>query len=277
MCACCRMCGRRCESFAHSHIIPRAFTPKDDNGSKSTVTVGGDGLTKRHPAGIWDEEILCPDCESRLGKYDQYAVNVFRDKKGVEWLTCADGLRTAYFKNVERRLLRGFIASVLWRCSVSNVAECLKINIGEVYKKRIADDLMNNGRFDYIDSLTFVLTDRILTHLLMLPTRKDIPTHGGGNVNGYRMNLPGLMFYISLDQRAHPLTTVRGVLTCDGQERLAATSLSARSEGLPCIIPDIGQDADAINELLPIVASHKQNKDLWRSSLITRGVKKDRA
>ena len=261
------MCGVECANFAHSHIVPRAFTPKNDVGRREVIAAGGDGLYKKRPNGIWDETILCNACEKRLGKYDQYAVDVFRDKKNAKWLMCFDGLRIAYFPAVNRRLLRGFLASLLWRFSVSQVEECKKVFIGAAYEERIAHDLFYDGSFSYIDSLVFVLKNSILTHMIATPVKKHFKVKGGERVNGYSLNLPGLAFYTSLDQRKHPLVGGPSVFDCGGEKIVGTLSLAECLEDYPYVIPDIGKDEEAIAEILPVVASHKKNKDHWFAAL----------
>ena len=261
------MCGVECDNFAHSHIVPRAFTPCDDVGRRKVFAAGGDGLYKKRPCGIWDETILCNACEERLGKYDQYAVDIFRDKKNAKWLTCCDGLQIAYFTAVKRRLLRGFLASLLWRFSVSQVDECKKVFIGAAYEERIAHDLLHDGLFSYIDTLVFVLKNSIMTHLVATPAKTRFVGENGDYANGYRLNLPGLVFYVSLDRRKHPLVGGPGIFDCGDKKFIGSLSLAEYLDDCPYVIPDIGQDADAIAEILPIFAAHKNNKDRWYAEL----------
>jgi hypothetical protein len=71
---------------------------------------------------IYDSQILCYNCEQGiLGPLDDYAIKIMRDKGGAFRidLPAEAPIGIWVFTNVEKRNIRAFIASVLWRSSVS--------------------------------------------------------------------------------------------------------------------------------------------------------------
>jgi hypothetical protein len=78
--------------------------------------------------GIFDREILCADCDGKLGDLDNYAVTVcrlFRAKRTI----ADDGLFEML--NVDGNRFATFVLSVLWRASISNRIEVSKVSLGQ--------------------------------------------------------------------------------------------------------------------------------------------------
>ena len=110
-------------------------------------------------------------------------------------------------RNVDRRRLRAFFASLLWRCHVSTLQEFSLVDIGQKYERLIRDELLQertlkHGKYDYIDALAFSFTS-IAHECLTMPFKKRYCVNGL-SANGYTFQLPHLEFRVSIDQRRNP-------------------------------------------------------------------------
>ena len=70
----CLFCGRDRKLIA-AHIIPRGFYPSPtEEGTPRLVTNTEGTWPKKSPTGVYDEEILCAECDGYLGTFDQHAL-----------------------------------------------------------------------------------------------------------------------------------------------------------------------------------------------------------
>lgn len=237
----CKLCNKPCEHFAKSHLIPWGFQSRCEwANDMSLVSVGS--RSRRMRKGVYDEHILCDGCEhDYFHDPDTYAIEIFRDHKGgIKQEVCfADGRKCLYyiFRDVNRRLLRAFFASVLWRCSVSNLECVSSVRIGKRYEERITNDLKNKGFFNWIDAIGIVFDsdnqDVIIQGMndgFVLPEKTQIK-YANRVANGYNIYLPKMKFCVSLDQRINPFAIM-------GDE------LARFVDGFENVSPSLAQDND---------------------------------
>ena len=210
----CCLCGQNCDAFAKSHLIPSGFSSRGKYAHQMSLMAEGH-MPKRLRDGVYDCRIFCQDCEHRYFQDpDDYGIKIYRDFKWAEHneVLASNGQvgRWWLFPDVNRYLLRAFIASVLWRCSVSSQDGVRDFKLGDYYEDRIADDLKHGGRFEYVDAVAIVfeasnLPEAIqgVNESLILP-QKVILKHNGNEANGFDLWLPRLHFRISLDCRPNP-------------------------------------------------------------------------
>jgi hypothetical protein len=125
----CRLCLQE-KKLVKAHIIPEHFYTNlyNEKGQYVEVHVNKDKSerTKKRLKGIWDNTILCGDCDNTiLGKLDDYAAKIFwgyrnqqlnikefqrPDQPLVQW-------RTAY--GIDTARIKLFFLSVLWRAHIS--------------------------------------------------------------------------------------------------------------------------------------------------------------
>lgn len=105
---------------------------------------------------IYDQTICCPDCEHKfLEPLDDYAIKQLRDKQNATYhsINVSEAAMGFYlFKNTDRQKLLQFIASLLWRCSVSTQLEIKDFYIGTDLENRIAQDLFHGQPIRYLDA-----------------------------------------------------------------------------------------------------------------------------
>ncbi len=142
----CKYCGEY-KQLCSAHIIPKSFynlkenkkfISLSDNGTKDLITCQN---------GFKDDNILCSDCDKKLGIYDKYAKEILYDK-----IPKCRKFNTPLFLMTDEQFdyqkMRFFFISLLWRASISQKDACSQISLGSKYenialnilKDNIADD-----------------------------------------------------------------------------------------------------------------------------------------
>jgi hypothetical protein len=110
--------GLNCSNTAliNAHILPQGFA-RLIRASKEVelLRIANDGVGRAFPQlGTTDRNLLCADCDRKLGKNDEYAVDVCRKFD-------PDSPRSNPFeiKSVDTERFSKFILSYLWRASLS--------------------------------------------------------------------------------------------------------------------------------------------------------------
>ena len=114
----CKLCRNQWE-LCKSHAIPDAhFKQIIRRSAGKAVSITDDECTpNQYTHDGWQTYMLCKDCENLFNKtYDEYGINLLRDLKN-DATYGSDGLT---FKNIDRKKLRMFLLSILWRISESN-------------------------------------------------------------------------------------------------------------------------------------------------------------
>lgn len=151
------------------------------------------------------------DCEHDiLMPLDDYAIKVLRDKEGViETVTHPKNKdnKLYIFSNIDKKKLRLFFTSIMWRASVSKQLEVKALTVGNIYEERIRYDLLNKGAAEYIDVFVSFLTDPMHNAFFLpyrkkfkpIDTRRDIQ-----NINGWVLQFPNIHILLSIDKRRLP-------------------------------------------------------------------------
>ena len=233
----CKLCKKECTKAAKSHIVSRGFFPKGPTG-KLLRTADGNGASRKLADALWDDNLVCQSCEHEVfAPLDEYAINVFSRMVSAKRWREGEGSEVAVFENVNRRMLRAFLGSLLWRCSASELPECRCIDVGRVYAERIAGDLLSEGKLSYIDAIVIYLTGN-LHGGVVLSGRTRLGQRNDFHINGFNISIPHLNFLISLDQRPHPLKDAfDGKLHLNGKTITGSMSLSMDKDGYSYVLP----------------------------------------
>jgi hypothetical protein len=127
----CKLCHRK-KTLRKSHIIPEwAYTALYDQDHKYFMISSFDDRIKFKYQGEY-EELLCDDCESYLGEFDEYGRNVMLNRPGER--DC--GLSTFFeddtivVEGVQYAEMKLFQLSVLWRAGISSRDFFDKVQLG---------------------------------------------------------------------------------------------------------------------------------------------------
>ncbi|MCX7546308.1 hypothetical protein [Marinicella gelatinilytica] len=167
-------------------------------------------------------------------------------------------------------MLKGFVGSLLWRISASNLMEFKKLRLSNQYFNLISQDLLNDGGFKFIDAVIFFLTSEMHS-IFNAPKRVLIPPfEATGNsklISGWKIEMPNIVFYvfnISFDLQKNRLFHYWKIPSKANNKlptSKASNSLDATNLGYSLIIPEIFKSDRMIDDLINILESHKVKRD----------------
>ena len=118
----CLLCQEE-KKLVRAHIIPRAFYRLDhtDRRPARLVTNVSGRHTKKVPIGIYDDGIVCEECEHLFSPWDDYAAEIFLHQWGEFRPIRGDGKDIALVRETySYTKLKMFFISLLWRAGVSS-------------------------------------------------------------------------------------------------------------------------------------------------------------
>lgn len=149
----CRLCQQHRE-LCDSHALPNSlfnYILRKSDGKAIAVTDDPTTPTQ-YTADTWDTELLCQDCEESLNnRYDRYGMAVFRGHIG----TVSRGSAGVTITGVDRRRLRMFFLSVLWRISISSHPSYSNIDLPYAWEEELHDALRTDR---HVPSARFTVT-----------------------------------------------------------------------------------------------------------------------
>lgn len=206
----CLLCGQETERLARAHIFSLGFFNGLPTKARVNTISLSDSAGRKLQSALYDANIICDGCEHGIMQpLDDYAIKVIRDKKRAFRIPLPAKLPLGMFvfEGVDKRRIRAFLASVLWRCSVSTQLEVSDISIGSVYENRIRQDLLASGEFTYVDMVLFYLTHP-MHRAFLLPVQKHLRpldmNRDYQRINGWVLQFPNISITVSLDKRPHP-------------------------------------------------------------------------
>jgi len=133
----CKLCLQDKPLIQESHIIPRGFFRNaSDNidkefgsvkpGDKASWLYSKESKSKQIQCGIYVADILCKDCEQKLGILDNYGQTILLAEKNVE----KDDKKNLWkVPNINYKKLKLFFISVLWRSHICNHSFFSAVNL----------------------------------------------------------------------------------------------------------------------------------------------------
>lgn len=136
----CKLCLRS-TTLCDSHALPNSLFNYilRKNDGKAIVIVDDAHTPIRYSSDTWDVQLLCADCERLLNqRYDAYGMSVFRGHQGKVIL---DSVGVNLLR-IDRRRLRMFFLSVLWRISVSSHPNYSNIDLPFLWEEDLRSALL---------------------------------------------------------------------------------------------------------------------------------------
>lgn len=201
----CKYCSES-DNFIRAHVIPEAFFRELREGQRPPLLVAampGD-FPKRAPIGVYDEEILCEQCERSFLAADTYGIDVFlkRFDDAFEPVRVKGETLVHIASSVDKQLLLRFFVSVLWRASVSSHEFFRSVKLGpyeHAALKMLRDSNANvPSAFDAVLSRWDDAKDANLPVTAMLNPRRE----RWDGVNAYRLYLGRIIAYVKMDKRS---------------------------------------------------------------------------
>ena len=213
----CQLC-RQEVPLIDAHIIPRPFFRTKEPGGVPKFLSNTDGAyPKRAPIGIYDPGILCAICDGRLGRWDEYGIDLFLQRL-VDFAPVVERGEIVAFRqeSFDYARLRLFLLSVLWRAHLSSHDMFRRVDLGErAVRLRELIDSETPG-----DSTEFSITLSAFTVKGQIPTigipLADPFMETWDGVRSCRISFGVVTAYISVDAAPlPPALMTMGVI--DGQ------------------------------------------------------------
>jgi hypothetical protein len=199
----CKLC-KQVKRFAKAHIIPRSFFLGARGGSKhwSEARQGDAMPVAIWQNGVWDEAILCTDCDNSFSPWDDYGFKVLGNPPGNDLFPKDDSdVQPFVLKDIDYGRLKLFVLSVLWRASVSSKPFFARIQLGK-HEATIADMIQkkNPGSCDQFPVVIGRLVCQQFPNAVFPPRNQRSPE----GVNFNLLFLPSIKIMVKVDRRPLP-------------------------------------------------------------------------
>ena len=200
----CRLCGLK-RKLIKAHVIPEAFFRVFRADGKTPLSVSNaeeNPFPKRSPIGVYDEGILCLECEKKFGQVDGYGVEALLSKFNELFRPVIDRGNTVAYQaeDINQDLLLRFFVATLWRASVSTHTFYRRVSLGnyENVAKNVIDlsQIVPSVFGVVLSSWPAINSSKTITYGLMDPFREKYD-----GVNTYRVYFGQVVAYIRVDKR----------------------------------------------------------------------------
>jgi hypothetical protein len=149
----CKLCLLEKVLHKESHIIPRFLIRenlKNEKGKLTPISISTKSnsineLGQISSNGYSEYNILCIECESKIGFYEDYVAKIIYTNPSIRISPIKTEVQftnikaTAIrFSNVDKGKLKLFLLSIIWRCSISKISVFENVKLG-TYKNKIRE------------------------------------------------------------------------------------------------------------------------------------------
>lgn len=181
-----------------AHIFPRGMLKAMSPDTFGNLLIVGTnmGRKRRAPAGIYDQNILCRDCDNRLGEYDDYGLTFSTSQALVDHPSLVGWSAS----KVDQQKLKLFCMSYIWRASITDRPEFKGVALGEKHelalKKMIKDG--NAGNVDDFSTIISKFNNNNENYgAILFPAKTRL-----GSIRYYEGFMPYLYkFWIKIDSQ----------------------------------------------------------------------------
>ena len=195
----CKYCYKE-NILVKSHIIPEGFYRRLRVEQDAPRLLNENDFPKKAPIGVYDKNMLCGECESIFGDWDQHVQQILSEELNGDPLVYKNENIAYLINDFDYRKMKLFFISLLWRASVSEQPFFGRVNLGpheEIAKKHIENlDPGNSEEFSIVISK---FSDPIGEKAVLDPH----PEKWFG-INYYRFYLGGYVVHIKVDKRRTP-------------------------------------------------------------------------
>lgn len=199
----CKFCGND-KRLIKAHIIPEGFFRRQRQGKKSLeiITNKAGEYDKKAPIGVYDQAIVCNDCENIWREWDDYAQKLLAEEPLNGQARYRDAKKIAYMvKDFDYKKLKLFFISILWRASVSSQSFFSRVSLGS-FEKMAKEFITNNNPGDSED-FSVILSK--FCHPLGKQSTMDPYQYKKSGVNYCRFYLAGYIADIKVDDKPTPM------------------------------------------------------------------------
>ena len=126
----CKFC-RQERKLVEAHVIPRSFF-EIDPANPPRLASNKDGVfPKRSPAGMYDTQLVCEDCERMFSPFDDYAQRLLvANREAAKPIYDGEQPIAYIYEAYDYQKLKLFFLSLLWRASESSHNFYRRIKLG---------------------------------------------------------------------------------------------------------------------------------------------------
>jgi hypothetical protein len=214
----CLECGN--PKTCRAHILPAALGKdiiKQESGLKALSLLVPNRIDNTIQSSLFDENILCSDCDGRLNLFDDHAIEIIRLLGTAhEAITSqANSFTVTRISGINHEQLALFAAAVVWRTSVSKYRELSEFTLGN--NEAWFRDMIFRRSTDIPTVLAARLVDRsaipdeTAAGALQYPVRVRLR-----GVSAARFVVRGLIFLVQTTRAVNP-TLHAGAITTFGR------------------------------------------------------------
>jgi hypothetical protein len=208
----CKLCQTDQPMKKRAHILPAAFYKDYERNADTplkTYMPDASARPKLVRGGIYDDDLVCIQCEDRFQSWDDYGAKFFLERVPSEWLSrVLPENRAAAFPRVDYAKLKLFAISLLWRASATSKEWFAGVKLGpyeETARQMIlAGDPGGTDTFACVSERFIAANPAMQSHARLLRqfSRKRIE-----GINGVDLSLGECTVFVKADRR--PLTAAR--------------------------------------------------------------------
>jgi len=194
----CKLC-RKLAKLSYSHILPEFFFSSVYDDLHRTMLVSSSKKEQLIQKGV-REYLLCQECETKLSRYEGYAVSVIKNIPSFE----EDVSGSFIFSNdIDYKLFKLFQLSILWRSSVSRNEMFANVNLGKHEERvRMMLDQENPGKIEDYGCFIMGIHEPEKIHRIIMPPK---PERFFGH-NGYLFMIGNLFWNFIVSSHLIPET-----------------------------------------------------------------------
>lgn len=177
-----------------AHLIPKAFVMevKSSRGEQHLVLHKNQRRPQVSNTGIYDKDILCGECDGRLGGYEGYAVSLLRRCRAQ----LVEPGKVVMVRDLDGDKMVRFAAGIAWKYAATTTAKG-RIDIGP-YVNILRDVALKGAEIPTSIDVTMAriieLDGDVYYYRTPMPDRKD-------GVNVVRFCVGGFLFFLKIDKR----------------------------------------------------------------------------
>ena len=156
MASICRLCGEE-KKLIKAHIFPKWIFSIIKEETDYLVVLSDDGSRpKRSRIGAYDPNILCKSCDNSFSNFENYAKEFFTSQLSVSksYKSGKKFVGVSTIDEFDYEKLTKFVASLLFKSSISSREGFEKISIGDKYLHQMKQ-ILTNECFSKTDPLCF--------------------------------------------------------------------------------------------------------------------------
>ena len=206
----CKLCKEEVSALVKAHVVSRSFYDIDPDLPALRLVTNTKGIyPKKSPIGVYDENIVCGQCEARFSRYDDYAARLLlHGAREFEKIPNPETGRLGGYRirEYDYHLLKMFVVATLWRASAAEHPFFSRVDLGP-FDARAREMLLKDEPGEPQEFGSLLLAWAVDYPVMMDPFPEKIFT-----VRTYRFYLGRYHAVVKVDKRPFAERWERGLL-----------------------------------------------------------------